>query len=183
MSSPASMCSTCAAMHAPLVRRAARKRITYLGRAAAHPVAISLLVKNPAAAQHGQIHFHDIGDYLTREEKLDDPCRFGSIGGIDKAGGWQTITPDEQGDWLKQGTAAYEGLLPIGSKDGSEKCLFSSFSAGVKTNRDAIVLQRVVQRFANRRFNVRLSTSTTPLSTQRAKVTRGVFKWCQKTFG
>jgi predicted helicase len=34
------------------------------------PVAISLLVKNPQAAEHGRIHFHDIGDYLGREEKL-----------------------------------------------------------------------------------------------------------------
>ena len=34
------------------------------------PIAISLLVKNPEAEAHGQIHFHDIGDYLSREEKL-----------------------------------------------------------------------------------------------------------------
>jgi predicted helicase len=34
------------------------------------PIAISLLVKNPDAQSHGQIYFHDIGDYLSREEKL-----------------------------------------------------------------------------------------------------------------
>ena len=44
------------------------------------PIAISLLVKNPDAEQHGQIYFHDIGDYLTREEE-----RFNNaFSGLDK---------------------------------------------------------------------------------------------------
>ena len=34
------------------------------------PIAITLLVKNPDAKQHGQIYCHDIGDYLSRAEKL-----------------------------------------------------------------------------------------------------------------
>lgn len=34
------------------------------------PIAISLLVKNPSAKQHGQINFYDIGDYLSKDEKL-----------------------------------------------------------------------------------------------------------------
>lgn len=34
------------------------------------PIAISILVKNPAASEHGVIRYHDIGDYLTREQKL-----------------------------------------------------------------------------------------------------------------
>ncbi|WP_286196921.1 DEAD/DEAH box helicase family protein, partial [Thalassotalea sp. G20_0] len=41
------------------------------------PIAISLLVKNPNAAEHGKIFFHDIGDYLTREEKLEKVEQFG----------------------------------------------------------------------------------------------------------
>ena len=45
-------------------------------------MAIALLVKNPNAAEHGQIRFHDIGDYLTREQKLAIIAGFGSIGGI-----------------------------------------------------------------------------------------------------
>ena len=34
------------------------------------PIAISLLVKNPCSLAARSIYFHDIGDYLTREEKL-----------------------------------------------------------------------------------------------------------------
>lgn len=56
------------------------------------PIAISLLVKNPNAAQQGQIHFHDIGDYLTRDEKLEKVSTFGSIAGISATNGWRTIT-------------------------------------------------------------------------------------------
>ena len=46
------------------------------------PIAISLLVKNPKAKQHGQVHFHDIGDYLSREEKLAKVADFASLAGV-----------------------------------------------------------------------------------------------------
>ena len=39
------------------------------------PIAISLLVKNPEAEKQGQVYFHDIGDYLTREQKLEKVLR------------------------------------------------------------------------------------------------------------
>lgn len=66
------------------------------------PIGISLLVRNPKTAQQGQIRFHDIGDYLSREEKLERIADFGSIGGIAKVDGWQSITPDTHGNWLRQ---------------------------------------------------------------------------------
>lgn len=101
------------------------------------PVAITLLVKNPDAANQGQIHFHDIGDYLTKEEKLKIITRFGSIGGITKASGWQSITPDEHGDWLGQRDKAFDTFLPLGDKGGdSARVLFANYSNGVKTQRD-----------------------------------------------
>jgi predicted helicase len=102
------------------------------------PVAVAVLVKNPDATAHGQIHVHDIGDYLTREDKLAIIARFGSIGGITKAGAWQTITPDEHGDWLGQRDGAFDAFLPIGDKnDKTAKVLFANYSSGVKTQRDA----------------------------------------------
>ena len=102
------------------------------------PVAITFLVKNPDAARHGQIYFHDIGDYLSREEKLAIIRRFGGIGGIAQAGGWQTITPDEHGDWLGQRDGAFDAFLALGDKDGVEPAaLFQTFSRGVSSARDA----------------------------------------------
>ena len=41
------------------------------------PVAITIFVKNPKATEHGRILFHDIGDYLDREAKLEAVRQFG----------------------------------------------------------------------------------------------------------
>ena len=102
------------------------------------PIAISLLVKNPDAAQHGRIHFHDIGDYLSREEKLEKIGAFASIDGITRASGWQVISPDQHGDWLKQRDDRFSEYMVLGDKDGTEsKKLFANYSNGVKTQRDA----------------------------------------------
>ena len=102
------------------------------------PIAISLLVKNPEATQHGQIYFHDIGDYLTREDKLEKVSNFSSIGGISAADGWQTITPDQHGDWLKQRDDSFSDYIVLGDKGGKEsKTVFANFSRGLETGRDA----------------------------------------------
>lgn len=101
------------------------------------PIAISLLVKNPKATAHGQIHFHDIGDYLSREEKLEKITTFGSIDGITRAGAWQTIAPDKHGDWLNQRDDRFSEFIVLGDKKGDAAKLFENFSQGVLTARDA----------------------------------------------
>lgn len=101
------------------------------------PIAISLLVKNPNAAQHGQIYFHDIGDYLSQTDKLEKISNFASIGGIAEASGWQSITPDQHGDWLKQRDNRFNDYIVLGDKRGNALKLFENFSLGVSTNRDA----------------------------------------------
>lgn len=114
-----------------------REKDNVFGQGTRTPVAIALLVKNPAADRHGQIHFHDIGDYLTQAEKLAITARFGSIGGITKAKGWQTITPDKHGDWLGQRDNAFDVFMPMGDKRGGGPRLFDNFSQGVLTARDS----------------------------------------------
>jgi predicted helicase len=101
------------------------------------PIAISFLVKNPQAQQHGQIQFHDIGDYLTREDKLQRIRMFQSIAGIRDAGGWRAIEPNTSGDWLKQRDASFTNFIVLGDKKGDAPKVFESFSLGVVTNRDA----------------------------------------------
>lgn len=102
------------------------------------PIAISLLVKNPDAKQHGQIYWHDIGDYLNREEKLEKVSGFASIGGITESKGWQAITPDQHGDWLKQRDDRFADYIVVGDKDlNTASKLFANYSNGLKTQRDA----------------------------------------------
>jgi predicted helicase len=103
------------------------------------PIAITLLVKNPKAQQQGQIHFCDIGEYLSREEKLSKLENLGSIAGIDAEQGWQHITPDQHGDWLRQRDDSFTQFIVLGDKKGDALRLFENYSCGVQTNRDAWV--------------------------------------------
>ncbi len=98
------------------------------------PIAISLLVKNPGAKHLGQIYFHDIGDYLSRDEKLDKIAGYVNVAGIEK---WQHITPDEHGDWLKQRDDSFGQFIAIGDKKSDAPKLFDNFSQGILTARDA----------------------------------------------
>jgi predicted helicase len=104
------------------------------------PIAITLFVKNPNAKQYGKIYWHDIGDYLSQQEKLDRIKEFRSITGISDATGWLAIAPDEHGDWVNQRDNNFEKFIPIGDKAGQfNASIFDNYSGGVKTNRDAWV--------------------------------------------
>ena len=63
------------------------------GQGSRAPVAITILVRNPECRSHEgcRILYHDIGDYLKREKKLEILREAKSIAGISD---WQTITPD-----------------------------------------------------------------------------------------
>ncbi len=101
------------------------------------PIAISFFVKDPASAEKGQIHFYDIGDYLSREEKLAKIAELGSVAAIEAVAGWQKIIPDSHGDWLRQRDDSFSEFIVLGDKGGDEKkVLFENYSNGVKTNAD-----------------------------------------------
>ncbi len=101
------------------------------------PIAISILVKNPEKQERGRIFWHDIGDYLSREDKLSTIASFGSIEAIANQNLWRPVTPNEHGDWFGQRNGEFRDFIPLGNKqkDG-ETSLFVSYSMGVKTNRD-----------------------------------------------
>ena len=103
------------------------------------PVAISILVRNPDRKDRGcRIRYHDIGDYLTAEDKLAAVAKAGSIAGI---GPWRTITPDRRNDWIHKSEPGFDRLYPLGSKAArgnmaGEK-VFQLYSRGLATSRDA----------------------------------------------
>ncbi|MGH1507231.1 DEAD/DEAH box helicase [Ralstonia solanacearum] len=107
------------------------------GAASGAAIAISIFVKNPDANENGQIYFHDIGDYLSKEAKLEKIDAFASIDGISRVGGWRAIVPDTHGDWLKQRDDGFGGYILLGDKKGTAPKLFETYSLGVSTNRDA----------------------------------------------
>ena len=102
-------------------------------------VAILLLVKKPGAvpASGATIRYRDIGDYLTREGKLEI-VEGSTVGDTD----WEAITPNEHGDWVGQRTPGYLALRAAAiirsesSISGTLRPLFTGSSYGLKTNRD-----------------------------------------------
>ncbi len=96
-------------------------------------VAIMLLVKQPGPvpAGGGTISYHDIGDYLSRDEKLAAVAA-ASIDGLP----WQRITPNEHHDWLNQRDHRYDRLIPLA---GSSGAIFHTDSLGLATSRDVWV--------------------------------------------
>ena len=102
------------------------------------PTAISIFVKNPESLEKGRIHFHDIGDYLETNQKLDIIRNFHSINGISESGDWSQIYPDQFNDWIKQRDQSMGAYIKIGDKkDSSSIAIFESYSSGIKTQRDA----------------------------------------------
>lgn len=104
------------------------------GEGSRTPVVVSIMVKDPAHAGPCELRYHDIGDYLTQQEKLDIVERFGSLDGID----WRMVRPNAEGDWVNQRDPAFEGFVPLGDKDDSDgKVVFDVYSQGVLSARDA----------------------------------------------
>jgi predicted helicase len=98
-------------------------------------VAISLLVKNPDRTSSGTIHYRDIGDYLTRDDKLSLVEQYRDSDGVP----WKQITPNEHGDWINQRNDAFETFTAIGDRKAPEVAIFRAFSRGLETGRDAWV--------------------------------------------
>lgn len=94
------------------------------------PVAISILVKDGSDSH--ELHYHDIGDYLSQKEKLAIISEFGDVSQLD----WGKIIPDENNDWLNQRDPNYQKYDRLA---GEDKVVFLQNIIGVSTNRDSWV--------------------------------------------
>ena len=102
------------------------------------PIAITLLVKNPdVKTEKATIYYHDIGDYLNREEKLKLVSDFKSFGNTKIP--LKELKPNEHGDWIGQRSDKYLSLFPLFEKENIKSSIFSISSNGIVTSRDAWV--------------------------------------------
>ena len=100
------------------------------------PVSITLLVKHPCEVHAGRIHYHDVGDFLTREQKLEIVRDAALTGDIE----WNNITPDRHGDWLDQRDDSFYEFAPMGIDNKPNRKpngLFCCYSRGWETGRDS----------------------------------------------
>ncbi|NRF37605.1 type ISP restriction/modification enzyme [Pedobacter foliorum] len=104
------------------------------------PISITLLIKKPSVnSEKSVINYYDIGDYLSRDEKLQIIKKAKSANGID----WKILTPNEHGDWLSQRNDLFSTFIGIGPEkklDLKSPSYFLTYSLGLATGRDAWVI-------------------------------------------
>ncbi|MGO4955529.1 type ISP restriction/modification enzyme [Ligilactobacillus ruminis] len=108
-----------------------KEKDNIFGQGTRTPIAISILVKDGSDAH--ELYYHDIGDYLSRKEKIQILENTGSVDELD----WQRIIPDKNHDWINQRDPNYQKYTPLVA---NEKTVFFNNAMGVKTNRDIWVI-------------------------------------------
>lgn len=111
-----------------------KEKDNVFGQGTRTPVVIAMLVKNPDAVNKG-IFYHDIGDYLTRSDKLSIISAACNSTEFE----WEAIYQDKYGDWLDQRNDTWYQFAPIGinNKIGNPfNGIFECYSRGLETGRD-----------------------------------------------
>ena len=101
------------------------------------PISITLLVKKPEHKGKAVIHYHDIGDYLSREDKLEIIKKMGSV--ANPAMRWQTLSPNEHNDWINHRNDKFGEFIPLAPDkkfDAKALSIFTTYSLGVATAAD-----------------------------------------------
>lgn len=98
-------------------------------------VAVTLLVKDPNRSGPATIHYAEVADYLSREEKLTQLGEIGTILALEST----SVIPNKHGDWLSQRRDDFESFAPVATRDASQQPLFATISGGLGTSRDAWV--------------------------------------------
>ena len=118
------------------------------------PIAITLLVRNGGVVdtalpstggravsmkpphRRARIFYRDIGDYLSREKKLEIVKEMRSM--LDPKMQLVEITPNEKNDWINQRDGLFDSLIPIGDKKDNlgQTAFLPNYSLGIATAKD-----------------------------------------------
>ncbi|MFI7299295.1 DEAD/DEAH box helicase [Streptomyces sp. NPDC050121] len=109
------------------------------GSGSRNTVAILILVKGSkinTAASGCTLYYRDIGDNLSREEKL----RILSAESLNTLK-WKELSPNPEGDWINQRDESFATFQQLGDKSrkADSTPVFETYSAGLQTNRDVWV--------------------------------------------
>lgn len=100
-------------------------------------IALTVFVKNPNSKFIGNVFYHDIGDSLSKDQKLEIIKDYKSLRGVLSRDLWAEVKIDTHGDWLNQRDDSFTEYIVLGDKKSEGLKLFANFSLGVATNRDA----------------------------------------------
>ena len=109
-----------------------REKDNVFGDGCQTPIAITILVKNPSAAEKGKIYFGCVDDYMTKDEKLGQLTNLGSIINADL----KLLIPDSHNDWINHRRNDYDSFICIGAPTSKAQDIFTSCSSGIKTKKD-----------------------------------------------
>jgi predicted helicase len=101
-------------------------------------IAITILVNNPSQKDKSKIYYYDIGDYLSREQKLEKLVNAHDI--LNETLNIKIVNPDIHFDWFNQRNALFDSFIPLADRDNkqNERVFFAPYySPGVVTSRDA----------------------------------------------
>lgn len=121
-------------------------------------VGILLLVKRPAQqgrTKGAKVLYNDIGDLLSRGEKLDilRNSRLATTA-------WKIVEPDDHGDWIGQRSTTFASLHPLTDSyatSGDPAPIFARRTLGLLTSRDAWCYASSERKL---RDNIRLSVAS-----------------------
>jgi predicted helicase len=101
-------------------------------------VAITILVREAGAAptNGARIHYRDIGDYLTREQKLEIIQSQATVSALDDVD-WTGLIPNAEGDWINQRSDRYTEFLALSNQSDGTPSVFETHTSGILTSRDA----------------------------------------------
>lgn len=88
--------------------------------------------------RNAEIYYYDIGDYLSREQKLNTISQFKSMENLP----FTRITSNEHGDWISQRNDQFSAWIPLEADkkfDANAQSFFTTYAIGVATNRDSWV--------------------------------------------
>ncbi|MGO3362640.1 MAG: DEAD/DEAH box helicase [Corynebacterium sp.] len=104
------------------------------GSGSRNTIAIWIGVKDPSHTGECEVFYKDIGDYLSREEKLSLVSR-ATLENMD----WTLTTPNSAGDWVNKRSEDFAAWPVLGDKKNETGLprFFTSYSLGLATGRDA----------------------------------------------
>ncbi len=108
------------------------------GQGSRATVALLLAVREEGAVPESgaELHYRDIGDYLTRVQKLarlrDEAAAESPLAAVE----WQEVEPNEHGDWINQRSERFATFYPMLEPEDKDS-IFLMRTSGLVTSRDA----------------------------------------------
>ena len=116
-----------------------KEKDNVFGQGTRTPVAISLFIKTGKRQSNAEaeIFWHDIGDYLTQQQKLERIAELRRCSTLQIENAWNHVNPDGHFDWCDQRDPEFQRFIAVGTRQRESAALFQTYSRGVSTSRDA----------------------------------------------